>query len=265
MVKLILLLVILGALAAFALQNLASVSLVIFGIKTLALPLAVWVIGAIGAGAFTTLVMAGLLQFGRPVRENRQPGRTARQTRSGFGETFRNVGWTRGSSSTETNASATNRSGASATGYTSRPNRNLDDWEADGREEWDDWDDIPEPIDRPGARSTETRERQDEDWEGRERSERRRTAEPSDRPRQTDFEAPQAPTARSQSGSVYSYRYGGSEDEAEDGGRDVYDAEYRVITPPYRPTPVDPTPEPHPSNDDWDFDDDWETDRSRNP
>lgn len=270
MVKLILLLVILGALAAFALQNLAPVSLVFLGIKTLALPLAVWVIGSIGAGALTTLLIAGLLQFAQPIRSNRSGDRTASQTRSGFGDSFRTAGWTR-SSDPFTKTSTTNRSTTSAAkSYTSRSNR--DDWETGGREEWDDWDDIPRPIDPPVTGPTEIRDREDavwDDWNNDEGSERQRREEPSDRPRRTDFEAPQTPTMRTQSGSVYSYGYGRSEDEADQPRQqNVYDAEYRVITPPYYPEPENPVPEPpkrDANDDDWDFDEDWETDRPRNP
>ncbi len=273
MVKLILLLVILGALAAFALQNLAPVSLVFLGIKTLALPLAIWVIAAIGAGACTTLLIAGLLQLARPVRSSRPTARTASQPRSGFGDNFQNAGWTRSSNPSAT-ASTTGRSTASsAQSYTNRSNR--DDWETGGREEWDDWDEIPKPIDPPVTGPTEIRDREDEaweDWEVYERSARRRTEEPVDRPRKTDFEAPQNPTTRTQSGSVYSYGYGRSEDEPDQTRpprqQNVYDAEYRVITPPYRPEPEDAVPEPpkrDANDDDWDFDEDWETDRPRNP
>ena len=98
-------------------------------------------------------------------------------------------------------------------------------------------------------------------------------------PRRIDFEAKQEPVTRLQSGSVYSHSYTRTDDpdDRTDEPRDrndtpprkpgdVYDAEYRVLTPPYHPNPeppVDRTPvEKVPESvnpfhlDDWDFEED---------
>jgi hypothetical protein len=61
--NLILLIVIISALIVFALENASPVvPLVILGSETVALPLWVWLLGAIAAGALTTLIIAGLIQ-----------------------------------------------------------------------------------------------------------------------------------------------------------------------------------------------------------
>lgn len=71
--RLLLLFVIVGGLVIFALENAAPVvPLVILGTETLALPLAVWLLGAIAAGALTTLVITALAQV---------PGRRRRSSR----------------------------------------------------------------------------------------------------------------------------------------------------------------------------------------
>lgn len=68
--NLILVVVVVGALVVFALENATPVvPLVILGSETVALPLWVWLMGAIAAGALTTLIIAGLIQVaGTPPR-----------------------------------------------------------------------------------------------------------------------------------------------------------------------------------------------------
>jgi uncharacterized integral membrane protein len=67
MVKGILILLIAAALALFAVQNAATViPLVVLGQPWVSLPLSVWLLGAIAAGAITTLLFSALLQVGNP-------------------------------------------------------------------------------------------------------------------------------------------------------------------------------------------------------
>lgn len=69
MVRAILILLIVAGLALFAVQNAATViPLVVLGQPIIALPLSVWILGAIAAGGITTLLFAGLLQIGSPPR-----------------------------------------------------------------------------------------------------------------------------------------------------------------------------------------------------
>jgi hypothetical protein len=110
------------------------------------------------------------------------------------------------------------------------------------REEWEDWEDNEpapsdrEPVDRP-------RRDRDEDY----------------LPKRTDFEVPQEPRSRSQSGSVYSYSYRDPNEATVGKPEDVYDAEYRVITPPYRPLDEPSVPDDAiaPNEEDWGDEDDY--------
>jgi uncharacterized integral membrane protein len=61
--RLILSMLILGVLAAIAVQNVELVSLVILGQKTISLPLWSWLLGALGLGAITSVFLSGLIQW----------------------------------------------------------------------------------------------------------------------------------------------------------------------------------------------------------
>ncbi len=61
--RLILSMLILGGLAAIAVQNTELVSLVILGQKTISLPLWSWLLGALGLGAITSVFLSGLIQW----------------------------------------------------------------------------------------------------------------------------------------------------------------------------------------------------------
>ena len=84
----------------------------------------------------------------------------------------------------------------------------------------------------------------------------------------TNYERPQEPTTTYRSGSVYSYGYRDPKNSGVGRSESIYDAEYRVITPPYRG--VEPRDEPewkyrensnkkedenNENEDDWGFDD----------
>jgi hypothetical protein len=69
----------------------------------------------------------------------------------------------------------------------------------------------------------------------------------------------QEPKTGSQSGSVYSYGYREQSNSGVGKADAVYDANYRVITPPYQ-KPVEPE-----EDDDWGFEDDEDfNDESQN-
>ena len=72
MIRLIVFLAVVAAITLFALQNLGTVPLVVLGMQLQALPLTVWVLGAIAAGAVTTLVLSGL-HSGSSRRRARRP------------------------------------------------------------------------------------------------------------------------------------------------------------------------------------------------
>ncbi|HIK42467.1 MAG TPA: DUF1049 domain-containing protein, partial [Thermoleptolyngbya sp. M55_K2018_002] len=81
----ILLFLFIALLAIVVLQNLSpSVALTFLGMQTVALPLAVWLVGAVLAGAITTILVATLIRFlanGRFAKRSLQesPRRKARR------------------------------------------------------------------------------------------------------------------------------------------------------------------------------------------
>lgn len=301
MVRLALLLLIAAAFAGLVLFNFSPIALRFLGITTQALPLGVWVVIAIVLGGLTTLLIAGLVGLGRSSSGSARPKRptprsTDRTTASGFRPPWSGRSQAAGTSGTTSTAS-----------YTSTRPRTGDDWETSqqSREDWNDWGEAPDLADRqtvPGS-STQVRDTEDEvwaNWDGYEDLERgnrnpsdefddleeevidRRRAENDTMPRRTDFEAKQEPESQRQSGSVYSVSYRRSDGSTSPlpppppppprpnpppKPGEVYDAEYRVITPPYQPDPeeIQPPPPQAPTtfnreettnDDDW-GDDDW--------
>lgn len=239
MVKLISLLVVLVGLAILVLQNAAPIAIVFLGSPTPALPLGLWVLGALIAGALTTLLIAGLLNLAYPAAK--RPGRSAARSPN----------------------SASNPSGnasARAAGWTpvDPAARSEDGWsERRNPDDWDDWEESA-PRRSPPPRSTPRRDREEvtwKDWQSYEAEDR--SPNPSPDP-STRFEKPQPPPATERSGTVYSQRYQPSETPSPKPG--VYDAEFRVIMPPYADTPND-TPPP-PVNDD---DEDWDIENPPRP
>lgn len=61
--RLVLWMLILGVLAAIAVQNTNLVALTILGQKTISLPLWSWLLGALGLGAMTSIFLSGLIQW----------------------------------------------------------------------------------------------------------------------------------------------------------------------------------------------------------
>ncbi|MBD3883901.1 hypothetical protein IFO70_19260 [Phormidium tenue FACHB-886] len=251
-IRLAIALIFLGGLVLFTVQNLSpALSLVILGSSTLPLPLAIWIGGAIAAGAVTTVVLSALADLSRPARPSapKRP-RPAANRVDGF-----QTPWTP-QPQTSPQAGAT---------------RLQDDWETRStKDEWDDWEEpAPRSTNRPpvGYRSSQPdiRDRRDDDWaDWGDYAETRRQDRSADRldmpdsytPRRTEFETKQEPVTRTQSGSVYSYSYNRPEEPADRAdvpprtSNEVYDADYRVLTPPYRPEPQPPV------EDDWGFEED---------
>jgi hypothetical protein len=103
----------------------------------------------------------------------------------------------------------------------------------------------PNPPNRTSNSASDWEESSDRDWnfDGEAEGESQRS----------NYEANQHPASTSKSGSVYSYTYrekGKSEVGKTDG---VYDANYRVIVPPYQKSP-DP-PKDDNEDEDWGFED----------
>lgn len=130
MVKLVALVLILLGLVVFVLQNMAPLlSLTLLGFQTPALPLALWMVGAIAAGALTTLLTKTLIGM-RPRRSSVKP--KARRPRVGDRPTPPDAPWT---PPPWTGRSAEPPKDAPRTAT----KVNLDDWSAPVVDDWDDW------------------------------------------------------------------------------------------------------------------------------
>jgi uncharacterized integral membrane protein len=201
----LILLLVLGGLCVFVVQNQTLISLVLLGnIITPKLPLGIWVLLFGTAGLFTTLVgqfLNRLLSSSTSARtylDEPEPPQPRSPQRKKSPKT--------------TNTTQQ---------QTTRLQESLDssDWESQSNPDWakpdvnDDWD-----IENPPQEPTFTRPN----------FERNLTDTQSQ-----SFEAKQEPKTSSRSGSVYSYRYR-DDPESDSSKRDqIYDANYRVITPPY--------------------------------
>ncbi|MGA7937656.1 MAG: LapA family protein [Kovacikia sp.] len=267
--RLILLLAIVGGFVLFTGSNLQPLSLIFLGIQMPALPLAFWVLGAIGAGVLTTLAISILFNLSHYV--------AGRAVRSQFKQSARGnrfQGFRRDRFATTPNASSSSPSAPAKDddtawknweGYetpldhkraeSESVNRNnlANDWETDVLEDWDD-----EVTDRTPANPSG-------DFLGD-----RPRAEPFPRNR-ANYEVSQEPKTSSRSGSVYSYGYrdpgtsgvGKAESTVDKPAlnKPIVDADYRVIVPPYRSLDEDPTvptdlePRDEENADDW-FEDD---------
>ncbi|MEA5553922.1 LapA family protein [Anabaena cylindrica UHCC 0172] len=211
-IRLILLVVVLGGLTLLLVQNLSpTLPLVFLGMRTQPLPLALWILLSIAAGAFTSLLISALFKVANYVS-------TQQVSTNSFTSNATTPRAKTTTSKKTTQPTSTPRIPVNPTEYTT--SNDFDDWETDSNQ-GDDWDD----------------------------QESRRTSSPK------TYENQQAPQNTSQSDSVYSY----SSQEPKNTGvgktESIYDADYRVIIPPYQPPTTNQT-----DDDDWDFFEDEDLD-----
>jgi len=224
-IRIALLFLVIGGLVLFSFSNLSPVlPLVFLGMKTPVLPLAAWIGIAIASGAITSFFLQFLsyMHWGYSTQRREERDDVPPRSRS-----FRRE-------SPEAPAPEPQTRYAPPPPETPK-NREGSDWEERVDEDWD--------IDEEPAAPTSYQQDFDRD---------RSTGTP--RTDRTTYEVKQEPKAGSQTGSVYSYSY---REQSESGvGRTeaVYDANYRVITPPYQKAP-----EPE-EDDDWGFEDDEDFD-----
>jgi uncharacterized integral membrane protein len=225
-IRLILLVAVLGFLTLLLVQNWSPVlSLVFLGIRTQPLPLAMWVLFSTLAGALTSLLISTLLKlsnyFGRQQRQTPFKSTATPPRRTAIPREEPTPPPYRASSTANKTEPVTTNA--------------FDDWETNDGDN-DDWDfdekqrETPTPSSQtPPVREPQTYERQQE------------------------------PISSSQSGSVYSYNYRDPKNTAVGKTESVYDADYRVIIPPYQPPTTNQVDD---DDDDWEFfeDDDVEDD-----
>ena len=224
-IQILLLFVLVGGLSLLVLQNLSPVLPIVFlGMKAQALPLAAWILGALAAGFFTSLC----IQFFSYLQRRSLLVRIRQLEASPSKEPEKRR---------ETAQTASRQ-----TSYTPPPPEPETPTSEDTSEEWDDWEVEEAP--------------EDDDWDFDEepkRPEGQDTVIQDSR----EYEVKQEPKSRTVTGSVYSYSY--REPNISGAGRTeaVYDANYRVITPPYRDRDNPPSNTSNPEEeDDWGFDDD---------
>ncbi|MDJ0735349.1 MAG: LapA family protein [Nostocaceae cyanobacterium] len=212
-------------------QNLSPVLPVFFlGMQTKALPLGLWILCSTAAGAVTSLLITSLFKLSNLFIEEPQPTRE----RSRF-TSRRNQQIPSQETTTRRPSSPPPKSDRDF-----RDNPLEDDWDT-YRGTDDDWgfEDTPESTTTAQKTQTQTRTQ---------------VQEPK------NYEGQQEPKSSYKSGSSYSYSISEPENSGVGKSESIYDADYRVIIPPYRP-PASPQVE---SNDDEDwgiFDDEDEDER----
>ncbi len=219
--RIVLFLAALSTLTIFVASNSSPIYLVFLGTKTQALTVGLWVAIAIALGFLTSLFLQLLSYLSRRALPASIPQPEVRKPPSST--------WGRSTTVTDSQPS-----------YAAPINDSSPDWENEVASEVDggnseDWD-IEEPPSESYSRESPTASS---------------TAFQRD---YSNYEVKQEPKSGYQSGSVYSYGYRDSSGSGAGKTESVYDADYRVITPPYQPTAKD--------KDDWESnqgtaDEDW--------
>lgn len=234
--RLILLLTVLGGLTLLLVQNWSPVlSLVFLGMKSKPIPLAIWILFSTAAGAFTTVFVTSLFNLSNYfAQQRRTPLRErAASKRTSQSQTRREEPTPRPSPPPSGSKTESTRSSDTSD----------DDWETDSST--DDWDfEEQKQAPTPNPQNTQVRD-------------------------SNTYERQQEPKSSSKTDSVYSYSYREPKNSGVGKTESVYDADYRVIIPPYQP----PTTNQAETNqaqtnkaedDDWGFlDDDFEDENKR--
>ncbi|WP_088241727.1 LapA family protein [Calothrix rhizosoleniae] len=221
--RLILLLAVIVILAILLVQNWSpALSLVFLGMKTQPLPLAIWIILSITTGALTSWLIATLHQLSNSLGSQRQPTPSRRNYRAP------RVQQDQRQEATFNHASVPK----TPKKQDSKTQVIEDDWDTDSSEDWD-FDEL--------ADNQSTQE----------------ISQNQSRKDARDYKSPQQPRQSantSQSNSVYSYNSREPKNTGVGKTESVYDADYRVIIPPYKTSPKNQQVD----DDDWEdfFDDD---------
>jgi len=273
-IRFFLLLVLLGGLTVLLVQNWTPVlSLVFLGGQTQALPLSIWILFSVAAGAITSIFIAICFQISsyfaqpRPKKQRRRAAKNS--TRLATEE--KNTNTTPDPPKTSYSYTA-----ASSSRQTQTSVQEADGWDTATNDDWDFSEDTEptrqdtdrkEYTDRVAADRRRSSTPQD-DWEyvpqdtQQQPQDRQRsyTSDETDRPTNNE---PNELKSSDRSASVYSYSAREPRNSGVGRTESVYDAEYRVLTPPYRQqNPSPPPPSNRPQNnddDDWGFidDEDW--------
>jgi hypothetical protein len=230
-IRLILLVAVLGGLTLLLAQNWSPVlPLVFLGIRTQPLPLAMWILFSTTAGAVTSVFISSLFNLSTYFARQQRPTRLKSPATSPRNkQTRREEVFSPPPSVSPTTASTTE----------SRSSDAADDWDTNNSTD-DDWDFEEKSNVAPNPSSENIQDRDQ------------------------SYERQQKPKSASQSGSVYSYSYRQPKNSGVGKTESVYDADYRVIIPPYQPPT---TTNQKNDDDDWGFFDDEDSldDDERSP
>ncbi|NEP34713.1 MULTISPECIES: hypothetical protein [Moorena] len=211
--------------ALFVVDNwLPVLPLVFLGMKTPPLPLALWIVGAVGAGVLTSisLRLPNYLAW-RYSRRNSEPP----DNEPLFSEYSR-----RESNQTQTRQHKTRERPASKETSKDDP---VSDWEESSSKDWDfdkDQDSDRVSSGRQGVKQDSTSHTT--------------IADP------TSYDLSKELESSDQSDSVYSYSYRKPGNSGVGKSETVYDAKFRVINPPYKTV----AKQPEEDEEDWGFEDD---------
>lgn len=269
--NLVIFLIAVATLALLVAQNLSpSLSLVFLGTQSPAFPLSFWIVAAIAVGVILSLLVWGLFQLsGRGASVYSPPPRSSKppvQPTAGFaGEPTPSYS-SSGYSSPSAGASASYSEPEPSYSTASKTASTSDDWETEVKPIRQSWDEEDWGLDEgeESAYSTPSQtawKQQEEPFETEPESEPESEASQetsSERPepeysRRDRYEVEQKPQRESWSGSVYSYGYRGGGDTGVGKSESVYDADYRIITPPPPTTEIQDGEE-----------EDWELQESEN-
>ncbi|UKO99233.1 LapA family protein [Nostoc sp. UHCC 0870] len=229
-IRLTLLIAIMGGLALLLVQNWSPVlSLVFLGMRSQPLPLAMWILFSTAAGAGTSLLITSLSKLSNYFEPRQIPSSsntTSRRTQAKNREEFTSAPYT----------PPPPKSQAESTRKETFDDE-FDDWENNSAD--DDWnfDQQSPPAPKSSSQNEPVRD-------------------------STNYERPQQSKTGSRSGSTYSYSYREPKNTAAGKSESVYDADYRVIIPPYQAPTNDVDNE---EDDDWSFfeEDDSEDNKPR--
>jgi len=225
-IRLFLLVAVLGGLTLLLAQNWSPVlPLVFLGIRTQPLPLAMWILFSTTAGAVTSVFISSLFNLSSYFARQQRPTRLKSPPTSG-------------------NAKQTRREEAFSRPVSAEPRASTT--ESRSSDVADDWD---------------TNNSTDDNWDFEDKSSVAPNTSPDTSVRGQSYERQQQPKTTSESGSVYSYSYRQPKNSGVGKTESVYDADYRVIIPPYQPPT---TTNQKNDDDDWGFfDEDSEDDDER--
>ncbi|MBF2064075.1 MAG: LapA family protein [Calothrix sp. C42_A2020_038] len=222
-IRLTILVVVLGGLTLLLAQNFSpALPLRFLGTQTQPFPLAMWLLFSTVAGATTSLIVSSLFGFAGLSRQP-SPKSTVSGSRT---KSYYHQDNTSGSEKEFTQSSQSNE-------YKSNRSSRENDWDLEAESE--DWD-FEEAPSKTTAPKQDKRDRRESD----EVDERR-----------------QHNKAASQPDSSYSYSYREPKNSGVGKTESIYDADYRVIIPPYNPESNRPSPPPSSTQEESEDDDDW--------